>query len=60
MLRRDGHMDQSWIGRINWLLGDNGWLGEFKITTTGLLEGMELAFWRALCCLQKNIDYGTL
>lgn len=29
MLRRDGHMEQSWIDRINRLLGDNGWMGEF-------------------------------
>lgn len=29
MLRRDGHMDQSWINRINRLLGDNGWMDEF-------------------------------
>lgn len=29
MLRRDGHMEQSWIDRINRLLGDSGWMGEF-------------------------------
>ena len=29
MLRRDGNMDQSWIDRINRLLGDDGWMGEF-------------------------------
>lgn len=29
MLRRDGHMDQSWIDRINRLLGDDGWMREF-------------------------------
>jgi len=29
MLRRDGHMEQSWVDCINRLLGDNGWMDEF-------------------------------
>lgn len=29
MLRRDGHMEQSWIDCINRLLGDSNWMDEF-------------------------------
>lgn len=29
MLRRDGHMEQSWVDCINRLLGDSGWMDEF-------------------------------
>ena len=29
MLRRDGHMEQSWIDRINRLLGDSNWMDVF-------------------------------
>lgn len=29
MLRRDGHMEQSWVDCINRLLGDSGWASEF-------------------------------